>query len=81
MGNVADKRLKNLLAKQLIVPSLAGKPAIGLLRFDEQRRIAELASPMGVVFGLVPRTHPVATFVFKVLERHSAVVGHAHQGW
>jgi acetaldehyde dehydrogenase / alcohol dehydrogenase len=67
MGNVANKTLKNRLASQLIYPSLAGKPGIGLLRFDAKRHIAELASPMGVVFGLVPRTHPVATFVFKVL--------------
>ncbi|MBV8717212.1 MAG: aldehyde dehydrogenase family protein [Chloroflexi bacterium] len=26
-----------------------------------------LASPVGVVFGLIPKTHPAATFVFKVL--------------
>ena len=25
------------------------------------------ASPMGVIFGLVPRTHPAAMFVFKML--------------
>jgi acetaldehyde dehydrogenase/alcohol dehydrogenase len=67
MGNVADKTMKNRLASQLIFPSLAGKTGIGVLNVDEKRRIAELASPMGVVFGLVPRTHPVATFAFKVL--------------
>src|SRR5262249_2913741 len=27
----------------------------------------EIASPVGVVFGLVPKTNPVSTFVFKVL--------------
>jgi acetaldehyde dehydrogenase/alcohol dehydrogenase len=67
MGNVADKTIKNRLVAQMIYPLLAGKPGIGLLRVDEQQRIAEFASPMGVVFGLVPRTHPVATFAFKVL--------------
>lgn len=67
MGNVADKTMKNRLALETIYPSLAGKPGIGLLRVDEKTRVAEFASPMGVVLGLVPRTHPVATFVFKVL--------------
>ncbi len=67
LGNVPDKITKNRLASELIYRSLAGKPGSGLLRFDEHQGIAEIASPMGVLFGLVPRTHPVATFVFKVL--------------
>ena len=29
--------------------------------------MAEIASPMGVIVGLVPATHPVATFIFKAL--------------
>jgi len=29
--------------------------------------VAEIASPMGVIVGLLPATHPVATFIFKVL--------------
>jgi acetaldehyde dehydrogenase/alcohol dehydrogenase len=67
LGNVADKTDKNRLASQAVYASLLGKPGAGLLRVDSERGIAEIASPMGVVFGLVPRTHPVATFVFKTL--------------
>jgi acetaldehyde dehydrogenase/alcohol dehydrogenase len=67
MGNVADKVIKNRLVRETMYPSIAGKPGAGFLRVDAQQRIAEIASPMGVVFGLVPRTHPVATFAFKVL--------------
>jgi acyl-CoA reductase-like NAD-dependent aldehyde dehydrogenase len=67
LGNVADKVIKNRLIRQVMYPSIAGKPGSGLLRVDAQQGIAEIASPMGVVFGLVPRTHPVATFAFKVL--------------
>src|SRR5262245_6379169 len=67
LGNVPDKTEKNRLASQGVYQSLAGKPGTGLLAVDTARQIAEFASPMGVVFGLVPRTHPVATFVFKVL--------------
>src|SRR5262249_12592665 len=67
LGNVEDKATKNRVASLVVFRSLAGKPGNGLLRVDEERGIAEIASPVGVVFGLVPKTHPVATFVFKVL--------------
>jgi acyl-CoA reductase-like NAD-dependent aldehyde dehydrogenase len=67
LGNVADKTLKNRLASQDVFRRLRGQPGTGVLRVDERSGVAELAAPMGVIFGLVPRTHPVATFVFKVL--------------
>lgn len=67
LGNVHDKTIKNQVASRRIFSELVGKPGSGLLRQDSGRHIAELASPVGVVFGLIPRTHPVATFVFKVL--------------
>jgi acetaldehyde dehydrogenase/alcohol dehydrogenase len=67
LGNVEDKIAKNRLASRAVYGSLVGKPGAGVLRVDEERGIAELASPMGVVFGMVPRTHPVATFAFKAL--------------
>jgi len=67
LGNVADKTLKNRLASQRVFHLLRGRPGSGVLRVDARSGVAEVAAPMGVIFGLVPRTHPVATFVFKVL--------------
>jgi acyl-CoA reductase-like NAD-dependent aldehyde dehydrogenase len=67
LGNVADKTHKNRAASLGIFESLVGKPGAGVLRVDEGQNVVEVASPMGVIFGLVPRTHPAATFVFKVL--------------
>jgi acyl-CoA reductase-like NAD-dependent aldehyde dehydrogenase len=67
LGNVPDKIQKNRLASLGTFASLAGQRGSGVVRVDEQRQLVEIASAMGVVFGLVPRTHPVATFVFKVL--------------
>ncbi|MBV9597587.1 MAG: aldehyde dehydrogenase family protein [Chloroflexi bacterium] len=54
-GNVADKIIKNHVASAMVCRSLAGKPGNGLLRVDAERNIAEIASPMGVVFGLIPK--------------------------
>src|SRR5262245_32217888 len=39
----------------------------GEIAFDAGRQIAKIASPVGVVLGLIPAVHPVATFIFKVL--------------
>jgi acyl-CoA reductase-like NAD-dependent aldehyde dehydrogenase len=66
-GNVADKAIKNRVASQLVYRSLEGKLASGVIRVDAERNIAEIASPIGVVLGLIPKTNPVSTFVFKVL--------------
>lgn len=67
LGNVEDKALKNRLASLRTYESLKGKVGNGLLRVDPDTRVSEIASPMGVVFALLPKTNPVATFVFKVL--------------
>jgi acetaldehyde dehydrogenase / alcohol dehydrogenase len=67
IGNVRDKALKNRLASLGVYQHLAGQTANGLLGFDADRKVGEVARPVGVVVGLVPATHPVATFIFKTL--------------
>ena len=67
MGNVRDKAIKNVIASEGIYGQLAGKVGFGEIGFDAERGIAEIACPVGVVAGLVPAVHPVATFIFKVL--------------
>src|SRR5262245_17732828 len=66
-GNVTDKTLKNRFASRTIFESLVGETAQGILSVDATRKITELASPMGVVFAVVPQTSPVATAIFKTL--------------
>jgi acyl-CoA reductase-like NAD-dependent aldehyde dehydrogenase len=67
MGNVGDKTFKNRIASLGTYERLAGKIGQGVLGFDPQRQVAEVASPIGIVVGLIPATHPVATFIFKTL--------------
>jgi acetaldehyde dehydrogenase/alcohol dehydrogenase len=66
-GNVADKTIKNRFASLTIYESLVGETAQGVLSMDPERRVTELASPVGVVFAVVPLTNPVATAIFKIL--------------
>jgi acetaldehyde dehydrogenase/alcohol dehydrogenase len=67
IGNVHDKTLKNQFASLGVYRSLAGKATHGPLSSDPARKVIELGSPMGVIFGIVPMTNPVATAVFKAL--------------
>jgi acyl-CoA reductase-like NAD-dependent aldehyde dehydrogenase len=46
---------------------LEGRVGHGFVALDKRRKIMTFASPVGVVLGLVPSTHPAATFIFKVL--------------
>ena len=63
MGNIRTKR-KNIAASLGLYSHLAGQVGRGEMSFDRERRW-EIASPMGVIVGLIPATHPVATFIFK----------------
>jgi acetaldehyde dehydrogenase / alcohol dehydrogenase len=67
VGNVRDKTLKNKMSSIGVYQSLAGRPGAGLMSRDEQRKVSELASPVGVVFAIIPMTNPIATAIFKTL--------------
>lgn len=67
IGNVADKALKIGFASMGVYQALAGKTGYGPLSEDAERKVTEIASPVGVIVGLVPVTNPVPTFVNKTL--------------
>lgn len=67
LGNVADKANKNLIASFAVRSSLRAQPGFGLLSTNHVTGVSELAAPVGVVFGLIPLTSPVATAIFKTL--------------
>lgn len=82
-GNTADKTVKNQVASKLVLESLVGRPARGVVANDDLRRVAEVAHPVGVIFGLIPVTNPVATAVFKTLialKSRNAVIFSFHRG-
>ena len=51
-GNIADKTIKNQFASRTIFESLINETAQGVLSVDADRRVTELASPVGVVFAV-----------------------------
>ncbi|PWN03965.1 cyclic nucleotide-binding protein [Nocardioides silvaticus] len=67
IGDAGDKTLKNMVAAQGVYDSLVGKVGAGPIATDEAAQVTEIAHAVGVVFGLVPVTNPVATAYFKTL--------------
>ncbi|MDO5537290.1 MAG: acetaldehyde dehydrogenase (acetylating) [Desulfovibrionaceae bacterium] len=66
-GKSHDKRIKNLLASQKVYDSIRDMKTIGLLRDDTERRVMEIAVPVGVIAGIVPSTNPTSTTIYKSL--------------
>lgn len=61
LGSVADKITKCRMKSALIWNSLKGKKSVGIINRIEDRRMIEIAKPMGVVASIVPSTNPVVT--------------------
>jgi acyl-CoA reductase-like NAD-dependent aldehyde dehydrogenase len=85
IGNVADKTLKNRFASQTVYQSLAGRTTIGPVSFDADRRITEVAGPVGVVFAVLPVTSPVACAIFNTLSaiktRNALILSFHHRAF
>ena len=61
MGNVEDKIAKCRNKSMLIWQSLRGKKTVGVINRLKDRRMLEIAKPMGVVAAIIPSTNPVVT--------------------
>ncbi len=66
-GVPAHKKLKNEFGSRNVWNSIAGLKTVGVIRHDAERRLYEIAWPMGVVVALVPSTNPTSTAFFKTL--------------
>lgn len=66
-GNVADKTAKNLFAARDVYQAIKEMKTVGIIGKDEQRRVWEVAQPVGIVAGIVPSTNPTSTILFKSL--------------
>lgn len=61
MGSVTDKIAKCRNKSALIWESLKGKKTVGVINRIEEKRMLEVAKPMGVVAAIIPSTNPVVT--------------------
>jgi acyl-CoA reductase-like NAD-dependent aldehyde dehydrogenase len=81
MGVVEDKVRKIHFFSRGVYGTLAGQPGVGVVHRDEEKGVMEIATPMGVVLGLIPVTSPVIVLVFKVLiclKTRNALIASCH---
>ncbi len=66
-GKPQDKKIKNILASQGVYDYIKDMKTVGILREDKERKIIEIAVPVGVIAGVIPSTNPTSTVIFKSL--------------
>ncbi|MEX0602637.1 MAG: aldehyde dehydrogenase family protein [Bacteroidota bacterium] len=66
-GKPEDKRKKNEFATRRVWESIKDLKTVGVINEDKQKKIIEIAEPMGVVVALIPSTNPTSTVMFKAI--------------
>jgi len=66
-GNFEDKVAKNMFAAQNIYDYIKDIKTVGVINEDLERKVVEIASPMGVIMGIIPSTNPTSTTINKAL--------------
>jgi acetaldehyde dehydrogenase (acetylating) len=66
-GVPAHKKLKNEFGSRTVWESIKNIKTVGVINHDPQRRVYEIAWPIGVVAGLIPSTNPTSTVMNKIL--------------
>ncbi len=66
-GNIADKTIKNQFCCINLYEAIKDMKTVGILREDREKKIWEVASPLGVVAAIIPSTNPTSTTMFKSL--------------
>jgi acetaldehyde dehydrogenase (acetylating) len=67
MGRYEDKILKNKFGADDVLAYILPLRTVGVIREIPDRKVKELAVPMGVVAALVPTTNPTSTAIYKAL--------------
>src|SRR5258708_23934710 len=66
-GNTKDKTLKNLFSAVDVYEYIRPLRTVGILREDKERRVVEIAEPLGRGAAVIPSTHPTPTPTFNAL--------------
>lgn len=81
MGKYEDKCFKNYFASRYVYMSIKDMKTVGIIRKDEDKKIWEIAEPVGVIAGIVPTTNPTSTVIYKAmiaLKARNAIVFSPH---
>ncbi|HOM66460.1 MAG: Aldehyde-alcohol dehydrogenase [Chloroflexi bacterium ADurb.Bin120] len=66
-GVAEHKHLKNIFASKNVWESIQNLKTVGIIGHDPEKKIYDIAWPVGVIAALTPSTNPTSTVMFKVL--------------
>ena len=66
-GNLQDKITKNQFASRRVWEAIRDMKTVGVLNRDEQRKLWEVAVPVGVIAAIIPSTNPTSTVCYKAM--------------
>lgn len=66
-GDAEDKIVKNIFASRMVYAAIKDMKTVGFIHEDEEKKIYDIAVPVGVIAGLVPSTNPTSTAIYKAL--------------
>ncbi|MDY6872468.1 MAG: aldehyde dehydrogenase family protein [Chloroflexota bacterium] len=66
-GVSEHKRLKNEFAARNVWESIKNEKTVGVIGHNVQKKIYDIAWPVGVIAALTPSTNPTSTVIFKIL--------------
>ena len=66
-GVAAHKKLKNELGSRIVWESIKDIKTVGVIHHDPDRRIYDIAWPVGVIAALIPSTNPTSTAMYKAI--------------
>lgn len=66
-GVPEHKKIKNQFASKTVWESIKDVKTVGIVKRDDQRKLYQIAWPMGVIAALTPSTNPTSTVINKIL--------------
>jgi len=66
-GTVEHKTLKNLFCADDVYRAIRPMKTVGIVKEDKEKKVFEVASPIGIVAAIIPSTNPTSTAIYKAL--------------
>ncbi|AOY75791.1 acetaldehyde dehydrogenase (acetylating) [Clostridium formicaceticum] len=66
-GKWQDKKIKNEIASKGVYDHIKEMKTIGIIHEDQEKRIVEIGTPVGIIAALIPSTNPTSTVIYKTL--------------
>jgi acetaldehyde dehydrogenase / alcohol dehydrogenase len=83
MGIWEHKVIKNVLGTQLVYESIKDEKTVGVISYNSNTGIAEIAQPLGPILAVIPVTNPTSTVMFKILislKSRNPIIISSHRG-